>query len=180
MSAQSAAQNKRAFNARNINTETFQVGYVELTLGTADKAILLVDLSAATAAEWPHIAGTKVILHKFDIEVDIGSYEGQLLLGYVKEVDGTNGTIYIIKEWDYVQGDFVDRFCFGDRPWICSPNNQKYPVSSDYTALQDDAAYGAGVNATLPNAAVGDLVLIYDYANAEITRLSCTLQYSIL
>jgi len=145
----------------------------------ADNSILLVNLSAATAAEWAHKSGSYVKLQWFHIAVDIGSFVGEIYLGWVKEVDGTNGTIYIIKAWDSPQGDFVDTIDFGDRPWLCHSDFQKFQVSGDYTVLQNDTAYDLGVNTTLPNAVVGDLVLIYDYDTAEITRMDVALKYSI-
>lgn len=146
----------------------------------ADNSILLIDLSAETVAQWAHKAGSYIKLQWFHIAVDIGGFTGEIYLGWVKEVDGTNGSIYIIKAWDHVQGDFVETIDFGDRPWICHSDFQKYQISGDYTVLQNDTAYDLGVNATLPNAAVGDLVLIYDYADAEITRMDVAYKFSIV
>ncbi|MCK5606962.1 hypothetical protein KAR91_33980 [Candidatus Pacearchaeota archaeon] len=175
------AKDHRAMLATRNDSDMFGVTGVDITPGdTADNSILLVRLNAAVAAEWPHNSAKYIKLHWFHLEVDIGSFSGEIYLGYVKEVDATNGTIYIIHSWDHPQGDINEIIDFGDRPWVCSPDYQKYAVSGDYTVLQNDTVYDLAVNATVPNAAVGDLVLIYDYAGAEVTRMDVGLKYTVV
>ncbi len=178
MSTVTAYTAKQLQNAAGF-TYTVSKTFLAAALGTADKAILLVDVSAGTAAEWAHAAGSAVKLKRIEIDIDIGSFTGELLLGWVKENDGTDGTLYVIQTIDHPLGDRKITLDFESDPFVCDTAHQLLGVSAAETELQDDAAYGLGVNSTLPNPAVGDLVLFYDYAGAAITSLDITCRYGI-
>lgn len=149
--------------------------------GAADRSICLVDLSAATAAENPHVSGSAIAILGFHIEVDVGSSVGEVLLGFVAECDATDGNIYILYDYDLVQGDRVIDVDFGDHPIICSSDYIKKRISTaNYTVLQSDENYTVTAAGTAVAPAVGDVVIIYDHDTAQYTRLTCTLRYTMI
>ena len=145
---------------------------------SADESHCLVDISGSTL---PSPSGSVVVVHGLYLNIDIGSFTGTIHIGVVKEVDGTNGTIY---DWlKFNAADFTHYFDFSANPIVLDPAAAKHTKlkanAVDYTVLQNDANYTGQTEDAAHVAGAGDLVIITDYAGAVFTNIHVTLLYTV-
>jgi len=159
----------------------------ELTVNYANRSVAPV-FSGSTSATWtvtrdiwPHRSGTLTKVYYLFINVDVGSSTGLIHFGWVKEHDGTNGTMYSFLTIDCSQGDQTIMLNFSDNPIIMSTDFQLTgAIADDYTVLQNDANYTASAASTNHYPEVGDFVAVYDHATAQYTRLTVYAQYTVI
>jgi len=173
--------NTKAFRGRSsfsVNLP-FTVSVVD-TGGAADRSICLVDLDAEISSENPHTSGSAVVLFGIRFDLDVGSSTGKIILGFVKENDGTDGTLYELYNYDMTRGDLRLTLDFGNYPVVCSTDYCLAPTSSAYTVLQNDANYTVTTTPTGFAPDVGDLAIVYDHETDQYTRLAVMLRYSVI
>ncbi|QDP48859.1 MAG: hypothetical protein Unbinned7794contig1000_3 [Prokaryotic dsDNA virus sp.] len=145
-------------------TNTFSVHLDHtLTPNGTDVAYMLVDVS--NAAVWPHTLTGGVILRYVIIEIDPEiNFSGDCKIGYLKNVDATNGDFVTILDVDLrSQSDiFHEEIEFGSQAIHCSDTSHFGPTDVNNTLFQTDVNLGgpdAPGTLTYPSGD-GDLVMI--------------------
>jgi len=161
--------------------QLFTQSFVVAGSAGADEAHCLIDVSAGTPAEWCHKgadSGTIKIYHIY-IDIDIGALTGPVIIGWVTENDGTDGSLQIVYQFAAV--DQRHNLDFGDHPILCNSNHHLgQATDGSHTVLQNDANYTSSAGGTNHYPAVGDLVLLTDFAVGNFTQINVVIQYTVI
>lgn len=147
-------------------------------------AFMLIDKS--NTAVWPHTQSTgyHTVLAYLILEVDPdGSYLGEVKLGYLKNVDATNGDFVQVFDLDLrKQSDLVvEVINFGEHGLQLSDDTHFGPVTADSTLFQTDVNLGGPddpTTLTYPSGD-GDLVLLVTRSAGSVD-VSITLGYAMV
>ena len=151
---------------------------------SVDTAFMLIDKSDTTT--WPHTVSTgyHVMLEYIVIEVDPDTnYLGEVKLGYLKNVDATNGDFVQILDVDLRSKSdlIVENINFGNRGLQLSDATHFGPVIANSTLFQTDVNLGGPddpTTLTYPSGE-GDLIL-YITRSAGTVDVSITLGYEMV
>lgn len=129
----------------------------------ASVAYMLIDLSDTT--NWNHTNTSEIVLEYLNLEVDPGStFVGEVKIGYLKNVDGTNGDFVTLFDVDMKKSAalFVETIDFGSHGVHCTDNHHFGPTAANSTLFQTDVNLGGPddpTTLTYPSGA-GDLVML--------------------
>lgn len=161
-------------------SNTFSVHFDHtVTPNSVDYAYMLVDLSDTTT--WPHTDTGVIVLEYVLIEIDPASnFTGDFKLGYLKNVDATNGDFDTIIDIDMQSKSdiFQETIDFGTHGLHCSDLNHFGPLTANSTLFQTDVNLGGPDDPstlTYPSGD-GDLVLLVT-GNNNAVGISITLGY---
>jgi hypothetical protein len=152
---------------------------VTLTPNGTDVGYMLVDLS--NTAVWPHINTGSILVEYFVIELDPhAQFSGDMKLGYLKNVDATNGDFVTLLDIDMAtKSDVINETIdFGSHALHCSDTYHFGPVIANSTLFQTDVLLGgpdAPGSLTYPSGD-GDLILLISGNNNPV-GVSITLGY---
>lgn len=158
------------------NTQT-----VHLDTGsiTAQTAFMLIDVSDTT--NWKHTLTGHINLEYIIIEVDPDtSFFGEIKIGFLNNVDTTNGDFNQIIDVDMVKKSdlLVEQINFGSHGFSCHTGDHFGPVLVNSTLFQTDINLGGPDDPgtiTYPSGD-GDLVLLVERSAGTVT-VSITLGY---
>jgi hypothetical protein len=155
------------------------VVYNEAGLAAA-KDIIMIDLS--DIVNFPHNKATTVVhITKLEISIKIdATFAGTLELGFLKNVDASNGDLYTFKKFTFgagaVQNIYEDKSASPDSPIVCSTDYiLTQTIAVDDTAFQTDVALPSPYDDTAAYTTVsgdGDIVL-------RITRSAGTIDFNV-
>lgn len=144
----------------------------------AETAFMLVDLSDTT--NWPHTNTDHIELDYVDIMLDPDvSFAGDISIGFLENVDGTDGDMNIIYEWHLEkQGDvIVDHLQFNLNELSLETSHWFGPTLANNTNFQTDVDLEGPDNNTSYPSGDGDLVLLVT-RTAGAMDLSITVGYN--
>ena len=147
---------------------------------TTTTAYMLIDLSDTT--NWKHTNTGGIVIEYIILEVDPGTtFSGQVKLGYLSNVDATNGDVTTIFNVDMRRSAslLVENLNFGSHGLRCSSNTHFGPTESDSTLFQTDVNLeGPDGNSSYPSGD-GDVVMIISGANTGngAVNVSVTIGY---
>jgi len=156
----------------------FRVHYSEASLAAA-KDIIMIDVSDIT--NFPHKKLGTVHITKLEISIKIdASFAGTFELGFLKNVDDSNGDLYTFKKYTFgagaVQNIYEDKSASPDSPIICSVTYiLTQTISVDDGEFQTDVALPSPFDDTATYTTVsgdGDIAL-------RITRSAGTIDFNI-
>ena len=145
----------------------------------AQTAYMLIDLSDTT--NWKHTNTGHINLEYLIIEVDPdAAYLGEIKLGFLVDVDATNGDFHQILDIDMAKKSdlFVENLNFGSHGFHCETDHHFGPITANSTLFQTDVNLGGPddpATITYPSGN-GDLVLLIE-RSAGIVDVSITLGY---
>ena len=153
-------------------------------LGTQTSSTLVaytvVDLSDTT--NWNHTNTGHVVLDYIILEVDPdASWLGEVKLGYLKNVDATNGDFVQLLAIDMTQKSdiLLEVIEFGSHGLHCTDNHHFGPTVANSTLFQTDVNLGGPddpSSGTYPSGA-GDIALIVDGDGVNTVGVSITIGY---
>jgi hypothetical protein len=80
-----------------------RVVHLDLEAIAASAGFMLIDLSNTVA--WPHDAANNIYMRGIDFNANPSSaFTGDISLGFLRDVDATNGNFHIWKTWHFDQG----------------------------------------------------------------------------
>lgn len=156
----------------------FRVHYSEAGLAAA-KDIIMIDVSDIT--NFPHSKTGTVHITKLEISIKIdATFAGTLELGFLKNVDASNGDLYTFKKYTFgagaVQNIYEDKSASPDSPIICSDTYVlTQTIAVDDAAFQSDVALPSPYDDAAAYTTVsgdGDIVL-------RITRSAGTIDFNV-
>ena len=156
-----------------------RVVYIEAGLAAA-KDIIMIDLSDTT--NFPHHkdAGT-VHITKLEVSIKIdATFAGTLELGFLKNVDASNGDLYTFKKYTFAAGAvfhlYEDKSASPDAPIVCDDAHiLTQTIAVDDAAFQTDVALPSPFDDAAAYTTVsgdGDIVL-------RITRSAGTIDFNV-
>ena len=161
-------------------SNTFSVHFDhKVTPGGTDYAYMMIDLSDTT--NWPHTDTGVIVLEYILIEIDPASnFTGDFKLGYLKNVDATNGDFDTVVDIDMATKSdiFQETIDFGTHGLHCSDLNHFGPVTANSTLFQTDVNLGGPDDPstlTYPSGD-GDLALLVT-GNNNAVGISITIGY---
>jgi hypothetical protein len=157
-------------------TETYTVHLDKQSIA-AQVALMLVDLSDTT--NWPHSDTGHINLEYLIIEIDPDtSFLGEIKIGFLTNVDGTNGDFNQILDIDMAkQSDLlVEVINFGSHGFDCETTHHFGPVTANSTLFQTDVNLEGPDAATSYPSGDGDLVMLVERSAGEVD-VSITLGY---
>lgn len=164
--------------ARQKDPGVYRVVYNEAALGAA-KDIIMIDVS--DIVNFPHKKLGTVYITKLEISIKIdAAFAGTLELGFLKNVDGSNGDLYTFKKYTFgagaVQNIYEDKSASPDSPIICSDTYiLTQTISVDDAAFQNDAVLPSPYDDVATYTTVsgdGDIAL-------RITRSAGTIDFNV-
>lgn len=167
-----------SLSAPKVNPGLPRVHYSEAALAAA-KDIIMVDLS--DIVNFPHVKVGTVHITKLEISIKIdAAFAGTFELGFLKNVDDTNGDLYTFKKYTFgagaVQNIYEDKSASPDSPIVCSTDYiLTQTIAVDDTAFQDDEVLPSPYDDAAAYTTVsgdGDIVL-------RITRSAGTIDFNI-
>ena len=156
-----------------------RVVYIEAGLAAA-KDIIIIDLS--DIVNFPHRKSSGTVhITKLEISIKIdSSFAGTLELGFLKNVDATNGDLYTFKKYTFgagaVQNIYEDKSASPDSPIVCDTDHiLTQAIEVNDTAFQTDEVLpspydDAAVYTTVSGD--GDIVL-------RLTRSAGTIDFNV-
>jgi hypothetical protein len=160
-------------------TNTFTV-HMNLSTSSTLIAYMLIDKSDTT--NWPHTLTGSIVLEYMVIVVDPSTnFLGEIKIGYLKNVDGTDGDFVQISDINMARKSdlFVEVIEFGSHGFHCEDTYHFGPVIANSTLFQTDvnlAGPDDPTTTTYPSGA-GDLVMIVDGDGSNLVDVSITLGY---
>jgi len=168
-----------SLSRQKVNPGLPRVHYSEAGLNAA-KDIIMVDLS--DIANFPHVKGSGTVhITKLEISIKIdASFAGTFELGFLKDVDDTDGDVYTFKKFTFgagaVQNIYEDKSASPDSPIVCSTRYiLTQTIAVDDTAFQNDEVLPSPYDDAAAYTTVsgdGDIVL-------RITRSAGTIDFNI-
>jgi hypothetical protein len=159
-----------------------QTVHLDVAITTTPMSFMLIDLSDTT--NWPHTKTGQIILEYMVLEVDPGStFVGEVRIGYLKNVDGTNGDFVTLFDVDMQRSAslLVETIEFGSHGMHCGDASHFGPADTNNTAYQTDVNLGGPDDPTTTTypSGDGDLVLQVTGAGAGngAVDVSITLGY---
>ena len=151
-----------------------------VTPNSIDFAYMLVDLSDTTT--WPHTLTGEVAIEYIIIEIDPATnFAGDFKIGYLKNVDGTNGDFVTVIDVDMASKSdiFQETIDFGSHALHCNDDSHFGPVDLNNTLFRTSGANLGGPDdpstLTYPSGD-GDLVLVVT-GNNNAVGISITIGY---
>lgn len=163
------------------NTQTV---HLDMSLASSTTtAYMLIDLSDTT--NWKHTNTGSIVLEYMVLEVDPGTtFTGEVKLGYLKNVDATNGDFVTLFDVDMRRAAdlLVETIDFGSHGLHCSDAYHFGPTDANNVLYQTDVnLLGPDGNTSYPSGD-GDLVLVVsgaDTGNGAV-NVSVTLGYETI
>ncbi len=144
---------------------------------SAQTAFMLIDLSDTT--NWAHSKTGHINIEYFVLEIDPdSSYFGEVKLGYLTNVDGTDGDFNQIFDLDLRKKSdlIIESIDFGSHGFDCEANHHFGPISANDILFQTDLNLeGPDGNTSYPSGD-GDLILLVELT-AGTVDVSITLGY---
>lgn len=143
-------------------------------------AVMLVDISDTT--NWKHTNTGEIVIDYIVIEVDpSANFLGEVKIGYLTNVDGTNGDFNQILDIDMARKAdlFAETVEFGSHGIHCSDTRHFGPIIANSTLFQTDVNLGGPddpATLTYPSGN-GDLVMIIDGDGTNSVDVSLTIGY---
>ena len=157
-------------------TETTTI-HLDAQAIAAQTAFMLIDLSDTT--NWPHSLTGHINIEYIVLEVDPdASYLGEVKLGFLSNVDATNGDFNQILDMDMAKkSDFlVEIVDFGSHGLDCETSHHFGPITADSILFQTDVNLAGPSGATSYPSGDGDLVMLVE-RSAGTVDVSITLGY---
>ncbi len=159
-------------------------GFTETTTIHADfqaiatqTAFMLIDLSDTT--NWAHTETGHINLEYLIIEIDPdASYLGEIKLGFLTNVNGTDGDFNQILDIDMVKKSdlLVEVINFDSHGFDCEITHHFGPITANSTLFQTDVNLKGPDGATSYPSGDGDLVMLVERSAGEVD-ISITLGY---
>jgi hypothetical protein len=143
-------------------------------------AYMLVDISDTT--NWKHTNTGEIVIDYIIVEVDpASSFVGEIKIGYLENVDGTNGDFHQLIDIDMARKAdiFSEVIEFGSHGIHCTTDSHFGPVLANSTLFQTDVNLGGPddyTTLTYPSGN-GDLVMIVDGDGTNFVDVSITIGY---
>lgn len=159
-------------------TETHTV-HMDVQNVQAQTAYMVIDLSDTT--NWAHSNTGHINIEYIIIEVDPdSSYLGEVKLGFLSNVDATNGDFNQILDIDMARQSalLVENLEFGSHGLDCQTDHHFGPITANSTLFQTDVNLGGPddpTTTTYPSGA-GDLVMLIE-RSAGAVDVSLTIGY---
>jgi hypothetical protein len=157
-------------------TNTFSV-HIDVQNISAQTAFMLIDLSDTT--NWPHTETGHVNLEYIVLEVDPdASYLGEVKLGFLTNVDGTNGDFNQVFDVDMAKKSdlLVETINFGSHGMDLEITHWFGPTIANSTLFQTDVNLLGPDGATSYPSGDGDLVMLVE-RSAGTVDISVTMGY---
>ena len=143
----------------------------------AQTAFMLIDISDTT--NWTHSGTDHINIEYLILEIDPDTnYLGEIKLGFLTNVDGTNGDFNQIVDIDLVKKSdlVIEIIDFGSHGFHCKTNSHFGPMIVDSALFQTDVNLeGPDGNTSYPSGD-GDLVMVVE-VSAGAVDVSITLGY---
>lgn len=157
-----------------------QTVHMDVSTSSTLISYMLIDLSDTT--NWKHTNTGELIIEYLIVEVDPDTnFLGEIKIGYLEDVDGTNGDFHQILDIDMRRKSsvFAEVIDFGSHGIHCSTNNHFGPVTANDTMFRTDVNLGGPDDpATLAYpSGDGDLVMIVDGDGTNTVNVSITIGY---
>ena len=140
-------------------------------------AFMLIDLS--DIINWPHSLTGHINLEYMILEVDPdSSYLGEVKLGFLSNVDATNGDFHQIIDIDMARKSnlLVEVINFGSYGFDCEADHHFGPIMADSTLFQTDVNLEGPDGATSYPSGNGDLAMIIERSAGSVD-VSLTIGY---
>jgi len=154
----------------------YRVHYSQAGLAAA-KDIIMIDVSDIT--NFPHLKTGTVHITKLEISIKTdATFAGTLELGFLKNVDASNGDLYTFKKFSLGASQLIyeDKSASPDSPIVCSTTFiLTQTISVDDTAFQNDVALPSPYDDVAAYTTVsgdGDIVL-------RLTRTAGTIDFNV-
>ena len=157
-------------------TETHTV-HLDTQSVAAQTAFMLIDLSDTT--NWAHSLTGHINIEYMVIEVDPdGSYFGEVKIGFLTNVDGTDGDFNQILDIDLVKKSdlIVETIDFGSHGFDCETDHHFGPITANSTLFQTDVNLEGPDGTTSFPSGNGDLVMLIERSAGQVD-VSITLGY---
>lgn len=150
---------------------------------TANKGFMLIDLS--DTVNWPHEQTGRIIIKSVNLNINPDSnFDGDLYLGWLKNVDAASGDLSAIHVWHYDRKGIalVDKLDFGGEGCQFDCNGERWfgEVYENDTTFQSDVnLVGPDGNVSYPS---GDGDLVCQVKDQSLGSLDFTLMiaYDVL
>jgi hypothetical protein len=148
---------------------------------SAETAFMLIDISNPGSV-WGHTAAGHINLEYIILDVDPDSnFRGEVKLGFLENVDATNGDFYQIIDIDMQKSAAItlEVINFGSHGFDCESNHHFGPITANSTLFQTDVNLGGPDDPstiTYPSGA-GDLVLLLTNITANAVDVAVTIGY---
>ncbi len=143
----------------------------------AQTAFMMIDLSDTT--NWAHTNTAGIILEYLILEVDPdATYLGEVKLGFLTNVDATNGDFNQIIDIDMAKKSdlVIEVIDFGSHGFDCEVTHHFGPITANSTLFQTDVDLEGPSGATSFPSGAGDLVLLVERSAGEVD-VSITIGY---
>ena len=159
------------------NTETV---HMDVSTSSTLIAYMLIDLSDTT--NWAHTNTSEIVVEYIIVEVDPDTnFAGEVKLGYLTNVDGTNGDFNQILDIDMRRKAdlFAEVIEFGSHGLHCTDDHHFGPVTANSTLFQTDVNLGGPDDPSTPTypSGDGDLVMLVDGDGTNTVNVSITIGY---
>lgn len=156
------------------DTQTIHADFQNIT---AQTAFMLIDISDTT--NWPHTNTAEINIEYILIEIDPdANYAGEVKIGFLSSVDGTDGDFNQLLDVDMVRKSdlLVENLNFGSHGIHCTTDHHFGPVIANSTLFQTDVNLEGPDNATSYPSGNADLVLLVE-ASAGAVDISLIVGY---
>jgi hypothetical protein len=160
-------------------SNTFTV-HMDVSTDSTLIAYSLIDISDTT--NWPHTNTSEIVIEYIIIEVDPDTnFAGEVKLGFLTNVDGTNGDFNQILDIDMRRKAdlFAETIDFGSHGFHCKAASHFGPITANSTLFQTDVNLGGPDDPTTTAypSGDGDLVMIVDGDGTNFVNVSTTIGY---
>ena len=159
------------------DTHTIHADYMGTTVTTA---FMLIDLS--NTVNWTHTHTDHISLEYLILEVDPdANYLGEVKLGFLTNVDATNGDFNQIIDIDMARKSdlIVEVINFGSHGFDCTVGQHFGPIVANSTLIQTDVSLEGPDGATSYPPGDGDLLLLVEHTAGEVD-VSITIGYETI
>jgi hypothetical protein len=160
-------------------TNTFSV-HIDVSTSSTLAAYSVIDLSDTT--NWPHTKTGEIIIEYMMLMIGpTTNFLGEVKLGYLKNVDGTDGDFVDLFNVNMQRKSalFVEVLDFGSHGIHCVDSSHFGPIIENSTLFQTDVNLGGPADSTTLShpSGDGDLVLIVDGDGTNLVDVSLTIGY---
>jgi len=135
---------------------TFFAGLNTGNIG-ATKGFMLVDLS--DTVNWPHTNTGAIVIHGICIDIDPDGFTGSVKVGFLSNVDATDGDLTIFRQWDFTnKSQAINMTCHFEDFYMPVANIFAGTDLNDVTWQTDVNLFGPD-GATAYPAGDGDMVI---------------------
>jgi hypothetical protein len=133
--------------------------FAEITTGTRNTTtgFMVIDLSDTT--NWKHVNTGSIVVHGFSVNIDTDGFTGSVKVGFLSNVDATDGDLTIFREWDFTnKSNDISTECNLNDLYITSATMFAKVDANDTTFQTDVNLIGPDGAASYPSGS-GDMVL---------------------